>query len=161
LPYTRLFRSERPGPTRGEGEHLQAGVAPTGALWGEVQLQRAGGQGAVRVEHARHAGLRESRLTAASTAAATSPSGGYSIARPITRPRAFSHASARRQRVSAASGSCGTAPPSSRQGSVVAASTRSMSSAAGSLNQGRAEARPRPEATAVEWITASGLGLLR
>src|SRR5699024_12253187 len=104
LPYTRLFRSERPGPTRGEGEHLQAGVAPAGALWGEVQLQRAGGQGAVRVEHARHAGLRESRLTAASTAAATSPSGGYSIARPITRTRAFSQGSGRWQEYGAATG---------------------------------------------------------
>ena len=96
-----------------------------------------------------------------STAAATSSSAGYSSDRPATRPLTLGSRSALRQPAYADSGSSGTSPPSSRAGSVDAVMTRSMSGTTGTFSQVYADVVPRPEATAMARIMASGDRSLR
>src|SRR5450631_3592769 len=84
---------------------------------------------------------------AASTARATSPSGGNSSERPTTRPRTASWRRVRPHEARSAWGSGPGTPPSTTHGSVVAPYTISGSSQDGIFSQVNALVVPRADAT--------------
>src|SRR6201999_3005890 len=116
--------------------HPQPAVSPARDLRGDRGDVRPLAGAAVREEPGLARVTRAHSIsTTASTAPATSSSGGNSSERPMTKPRTVGSARVLRQLAMTALWSGATSPPRISAGSVDAAMTRSMSSTYGTLRQ--------------------------